>query len=146
MAKSCQLVGGNESPEYKNVRIYQQAYTIGDIVMLDRTAEAAAVGVDVVPATSSTITANIYGVAMETVTTAATTLLICIVTPKQYWAVDTTNTATLNDNMQRMIVGASAALINNTHTDAAGGIFQQTGYISANRIVGRFLPGFDVTA
>ncbi len=137
MAQEFKLIGGNQNPEYKQVRIGSQAYTIGDAVMLDRTSD----GVDVIPATSSTVTSNIYAVAMETVTSSATTLLVCIITPNQYWAADTTNAANTNHNEQRMVL-TDKGTINNTGTDSTAGIFQQTGVVGTSRIVGRFLAGY----
>lgn len=128
--------------EYKQLRIANQAYAIGDAVMFDRTAD----GIDVVPATSSSITANIAGVAMEAKTTADTTLLVALVAPGQQWSADSTNTASTNDNQQRMVL-TDKGTVNNTHTDSTStaAVFQQTGVISANRIVGRFLVGFATT-
>lgn len=129
----------------KKVRIASQAYTIGDAVMLDRTSDA----VDVVPATSSTTTANIYGVAMETVTSSATEVLITLIERGQVWESDATNTSSTNHNYQRMVLGANAHTVNNTGTDNAGGIFLQTGYTgtaSAKKILGEFIIGADITA
>lgn len=131
--------------EYRNVRIASQAYTIGDGVYLDWVADA----IDVLPFTASgsaTKTTNIYGVAMQTVASTATTLLVCLINSSQRWQADTTNNTVVNDNYQRMIVGASASLINNTHTDdtSVNAIFQQIGVVgalTAKRIVGRFLIG-----
>jgi len=121
---------------YENMRVASQAYSVGDAVMLDRTADA----IEVVPATAATVTTNIYGVAMEAVTSSATSLLIARVTNRQSWSADTTNTATAADNEQRMLL-TDKGTVNNSHTDsgAPAAVFQQTGYISANRIVGRFL-------
>jgi len=126
---------------YKTVRVASQAYTIGDAVMSDRTADA----IEVIPATSSTTTANIYGVAMETVTSSATSLLVALITPQQEWECGATNTVAVNDNGERMAL-TNKSEVNNSHTDAAGGIFLQTGMISTSKVIGNFVKGADITA
>lgn len=131
------LNGGKGNPEYKVLRTASQAYAIGDAAMLDRTADA----VDVVPATSSTITSNIYAVAVAAILSTDTSGLFCILDSDQVWQADTTNTASTNDNQQRMVL-TDKGTVNNTHTDSTAGIFQQTGVIGTNRIVGRFLVGY----
>lgn len=137
-----------ESPEtvYKKLRISAQAYTLGDLAMLDRTADA----IDVVPATSSTTCSNVYAVAMETVAATATEALFCLVDPLQEWEVDCTNTPAVNDNYQRMLL-TDKSTINNTHTDNTNdeAVFMQTGVVgaaSAKRIVGNILKVANVTA
>lgn len=138
MAQEFRLIGGKDNPEYKILRTSgSQAYAIGDAAMLDRTAD----GTDVVPATASTVTSNIYAVAVETIAATATSGLFCIITPQQQWAADAGSTATTNDNQQRMVL-TDKGTVNNTHTDNTAGIFQQTGIISTSRIVGRFLAGY----
>lgn len=132
--------------EYQKVRIASQAYTIGDALMLDTTSDA----IDVVPATSSTTTYGIYGVAMETVANTATALLICIIDPTQIWEVDVTNNSNVNHNYQHMVL-TDKATVNNTGTDssAATAVFLQTGTIGATtdkKIVGKFLKVANVTA
>lgn len=138
MAIGFKLLKESAQDEFRNVRIASQAYTIGDLVMADYTADA----VDVVPATAASKTTNIYGVAMETVASTATTMLICVISPGQYWTADTTNTPATNDTMQRMIL-TDKATVNNTHTDdtTVSAVFQQTGVVdtTGKRIVGRFL-------
>lgn len=137
-----------ESPEtvFKKLRIASQAYTLGDSVMLDTSADA----VDVVPATSSSTTANIYAVAMETVTSSATEALFCLVNDQQEWSVDCTNTPSVNDNYQKMVL-TDKSTVNNTHTNstAATAVFLQTGVVgpaSGLRITGRILKAANVTA
>lgn len=131
---------------YKKLRIASQAYTLGDAAMLDTTADA----VDVVPATSSSTTANIYAVAMETVTSSATEALFCLINANQEWTVDCTNTASTNDNMQKMIL-TNKSVVNNTHTNStsASAVFLQLGVVgsaSALRIIGNILKVANVTA
>ncbi len=125
--------------EYRNVRIASQAYTIGDSVMQDYTSDA----IDVVPATSSAKTTNIYGVAMETVTSSATSLLVALITNMQRWTADVTNAGNTNHNFQRMVL-TDKATVNNTGTDdtSVNAVFQQqglAGLTTDKRIVGRFL-------
>lgn len=127
----------NPITEYRQVRISGQAYAIGDAVMQDRTADA----VDVIPATSSSITGNIFGVAMSTQVSTDTTLLICIVTTAQQWGADATNATNTNHNQQRMAL-TDKGTVNNTGTDVTGttGVFEQIGTLTTTRIVGRFIP------
>lgn len=146
MAVGFKLVKESNEVVYKQLRIASQAYTLGDAAMLDTTADA----VDVVPATSSTTTANIYAVAMETVTSSATTALFCLVNPNQEWSVDATNTPSTNDNMQKMVL-TDKATVNNTHTNSttSSAVFLQLGVVgaaSAKRIVGNILKVANVTA
>lgn len=137
------LLKDRNETEYVNVRVASQAYTIGDAVMLDRTSDS----VDVVPATSASTTTNIYGVAMETVTSSATTLLIAIVTPNQTWNVESANTASANHNYQRMLL-TDANTVNNTGTDNTTdeAVFMQTGVVGTTKISGNFLKVANVTA
>lgn len=139
------LMADPNTTEYRNVRVASQAYTIGDAVHQDRTSDA----VDVVPATASSTTVNIYGVAMETVTSAATTLLIALANSQQRWVADATNTPATNHNYQRMIL-TDKATVNNTGTDdtSVNAVFEQIGVVSTSpkRIVGRFLVVANVTA
>ncbi len=146
MATGFRLVRENTDPVYKKLRIASQAYTLGDLAMVDVTADA----IDVVPATASTTTALVYAVAMETVTSAATEALFCLVTPDQEWSTDATNTPSTNDNYQHMIL-TDKATVNNTHTNStsAAALFLQTGVVgaaSAKRIVGNILKVANVTA
>lgn len=124
--------------EFVNVRVASQAYTIGDAVMADYTSDA----IDVVPCTASAKTTNIFGVAMQTVTSSATVLIIALVNPFQRWVADVTNTPSTNHIMQRMIL-TDKATVNNTGTDdtSVNAVFQQTGVVdvTGKRIVGRFL-------
>ena len=144
------LIADPDTTEYRTVRTSgSQAYTIGDLVVQDFTADA----LDVVPATSAigTEPSTVYGVAMQTIAAAGTTLLVALVSSRQRWAADTTNNTVVNDQMERMIMGASASVVNNTHTDDTSdeAVFQQLGVIgalTAKRIVGRFLVATGVTA
>lgn len=135
------LVKDTQETEFVQVNIASQAYTLGDLVYLDRTSDA----VDVLPVSVGNGTPNsIFGVAMQTVTSAATTLLVAVVEPWQVWLADATNTSVVNHKYQRMIIGAGAGIVNNTGTDVSGStaIFQQTGVVgalSAKKLLGNLL-------
>lgn len=146
MAVGFKLIKESNEVVYKKLRIASQAYTLGDLVMFDTSADA----VDVIPATSSTTTANVYAVAMETVGATATEALFCLVNAQQEWSVDVTNTPSTNDNYQKMVL-TDKSTVNNTHSNstAATAVFLQTGVVgaaSAKRIVGNILKVANVTA
>lgn len=135
------LVKDTQETEIITVRILSQAYTIGDLVYLDRTAD----GVDVLPVSVANGTPNsVYGVAAQTVTSAATSLDVYVVQPWQVWQVAATNNCVVNDKFQRMIIGANPGTVNNSHTDVSDStaIFQQTGVVgalTAKQMVGNIL-------
>jgi hypothetical protein len=136
------LVKDTQETEFIKVRTSgAQAYTIDDAVYLDRTAD----GTDVLPVSVGNGTPNsIFGVAMETIAATATSMLVAVIQPWQVWQVATTNNSVVNDKYQRMIIGATAGTINNSHTDVSDStaIFQQTGVVGAlsdKQIVGNFL-------
>lgn len=146
MAQGFKLIKEDTDPVYKKVRVASQAYTLGDLVMLDRTSDS----VDVVPATSSTTTFGVYAVAMETVASTATELLVCLVTPFQVWSVDSTNNSNESHNYQRMLL-TNKSVVNNTGTDntTKEAVFMQTGTVgsAASKIlVGNILKVANVTA
>lgn len=99
--------------EYRKVRVASQAYTIGDAVMKDTASDS----VDAVPATSSTTHETILGVAMETVASTATSLLIAIIESSQKWECETANTVSANHNYQNMVL-TDKDTVNNTGTDS----------------------------
>ena len=114
--------------EYRNVRVASQAYTIGDAVMKDTASDS----IDVIPATSGTTHENILGIAMETVASTATSLLIAIIDPSQKWECEVANTVSANHNYQNMVL-TDANTVNNTGTDSVtdSAIVQQVGVIGA---------------
>ena len=122
MTQGFSLIADPQVTEYRNMTISSQAYTIGDAVQLSRTAAT------VTPATASTTTLGLFGVAMETVTSSATTLLVAIANMAQRWTVSCTNTPVTTDNYQRMIL-TDKATVNNTHTDdtSSAGVVTQVG-------------------
>lgn len=127
--------------EYRKVRVASQAYTIGDAVMLDLTSDS----VDVVPATSSTTVQLIYGVAIETVTSAATELLIAVIEPSQKWEVETANAVSANHNYQRMVL-TDKDTVNNTGTDSTAdeAVVRQVGVAGTKALV-EFIQGGEST-
>ncbi len=141
------LFKDTQETEYITVRIASQAYTIGDLVYLDRTSDST----DVLPVSVGNGTPNsVFGVAMQTVTSAATTLLVAIAQPWQVWRASSTNNSSANHNYQRMIIGADAGTVNNTGSDVSGStaIFQQvgiTGVASAKLVLGNILKIYGVS-
>ena len=136
MATGFKLVTDAGNTEFRTYTISSQAYTIGDLVDVSRTAGT------VTPSTSSSTTYTIRGVAMQTVTSAATTLLIALATPAQKWSVDATNATNVTHNGQRMVL-TDKATVNNTGTDSTStaAVFEQFGTVSATRLIGRLLVG-----
>lgn len=136
MAAGFSLIADPENTEFRNYTIASQAYTIGDLVDVSRTAAT------VTPATSSSTTYTIRGVAMQTVTSAATVLLVALVHSSQRWSAVMTNATNAAHNGQRMAL-TDKGTVNNTGTDttATTGVFEQLGVISSTRCVGRLLAG-----
>jgi hypothetical protein len=135
------LMRDPQTTQYQVVRIASQAYTIGDAVMWDRTSDS----IDVVPATSASVTTNISGVAMQTVTSSATTLLIALINPEQEWKVAATNATSANGNYIRSALTDARTVNNSTDTTGNTGVFLQTGIINSTTIIGRFLKTAGVT-
>ncbi len=143
MAIGFKLIADPDTTEYRVYTISSQAYTIGDSVDVSRSAAT------VVPSTATSTTLGIRGVAMETVTSAATALLVCIAKSTQRWTADVTNAPSTTHNGQRMIL-TDARTVNNTGTDSttSSGVFEQLGVqdTTGKRIVGRFLAAANITA
>lgn len=137
MAIEFKIVENIVPVEYKQLKIANQAYQIGDACAWDRTSDA----VDVVPATSSTITSTIAAIAMEAKLSTDTTMLCALLAPDQRWAADATNATNANHNNQRMVL-TDKGTVNNTGTDSTAGIFKQTAVLTGTRIVGQFLVGY----
>ncbi len=127
--------------EYRKVRVASQAYVIGDAVMTQVTDDA----IDVVPATSSTTVQNILGVAVETVASSATELLIAIIEPSQKWECEVANTVSLGDMYHRMVL-TDANTVNNTHTDSAAdeAVVRQVG-VAGSKGIFQFITGGEST-
>jgi hypothetical protein len=123
-----QLLKNLNEVAVEKVRIASQAYTEGDAVMRDTSSDS----VDVVPATSSTTHDTIYGVAAETVTSAATSLLVRVIEPSQVWECEVANSVSANHNFQHMVL-SDANTVNNTGTDsvADAAIVKQVGILGS---------------
>lgn len=134
MAKEFSLVTDPNATVFKVFTIASQAYQVGDAVMLSTTAAT------VIPATSSTTTSKLIGVAMEARASTDTQMLVALITDQQSWAADSANAGVTTDNLQRMVL-TDKGTVNNTHTDstASGAIFRQEGILTGSRIVGRFI-------
>jgi hypothetical protein len=142
MAVGFKLIADPDTTEYRVFKISSTAFTIGDAVDISRTA-----GGPLAAATSSSTCYTIRGVAMETVTTAATTLLVALATSRQRWSVDANATTNVTHNGQRMAL-TDKSTVANTGTDISTvyGVFEQTGTVSTTRVVGRLLIASNVTA
>lgn len=140
MAKEFSLISDSNPTVYKNVTIASQAYQIGDVVQVSRSAAT------VIPATASTINANVYGVTMAAALSTDTVVLIALITPYQIWAADNTNTPSTTHNYQRMIL-TDKGTVNNTGTDStsSAAIWTQQGILTGNRTVGQFNIGDSTT-
>jgi hypothetical protein len=97
--------------EYRKFTVASQAYTIGDAVMRSTTAGT------VIPATSSTSGDTLIGVAMETVASSATELLVALIEPSQVWECETANAVDAAHNYMKMVL-TDANTVNNTGTDS----------------------------
>jgi len=126
------LVSNLNDVEYNKFTVASQAYTIGDAVMRSTTAGT------VIPATSSTSGDTLIGVAMETVASTATSLLVALIEPSQVWECEVANTVNSSHNLQKMVL-TDANTVNNTGTDsvADAAICLQTG-VSGSKGLFRF--------
>ncbi len=141
MAVGFKLIADPDATEFRTFTIASQAYTLGDIVDVSRTAGT------VTPSTASSTTVTIRGVAMQTVTSAATSLLVCLASARQKWSADYTNATNVAHNGQRMVL-TDKATVNNTGTDStsASAVWEQLATASSTRGVGRLLAAANVTA
>ncbi len=110
--------------------------TLGEILMI--TAGLA------VPATSSTVKADLLGVCNETIAAADALLRVLYIRPssEDTFIFTTTNNTLATDNGQAMVLGANSTTVNNTHTTSGTGIVQQVepyGATGDKLIIGRFL-------
>ena len=97
-----------------------------------------------VPATSSTVRADLLGVCNQTIAAAEalTQVLYIVPSDEDVYIFTTTNNSDATHNGQAMILGANSTTVNNTGTTSATGIVQQVGTIGATTdklILGRFL-------
>jgi hypothetical protein len=110
--------------------------TLGEILMI--TAGLA------VPATSSTVKADLLGVCNQTIAAADALTRVLYIRPssEDTFIFSTTNDTLATDNGQAMVLGANSTTVNNTHTTSGTGIVQQVepyGAATDKLIVGRFL-------
>lgn len=141
MAKEFSLVLDPNPTVFQVVTIASQAYQIGDLVQLSRTAAG------VTPATSATICANVFGVAMAAQISTDTQMLVCLLNENQTWQADNTNVPVTTDNYQRMVL-TDKGTVNNTHTDStsSAAVWTQMGLAlgaggTGQRTTGRFNVG-----
>jgi len=97
-----------------------------------------------VPATSSTVRADLLGVCNQTIAAAEalTQVLYIVPSDEDVYVFTTTNNTSETDNGQAMVLVTNSTTVNNTHTTSATGIVQQVGTIGATGdklILGRFL-------
>jgi len=97
-----------------------------------------------VPATSSTVRADLLGVCNQTIAAAEalTQVLYIVPSDEDVYVFTTTNNSDATHNGQAMVLGANSTTVNNTGTTSATGIVQQVGTIGATTdklILGRFL-------
>ncbi len=106
MGQGFTLIYDPEPTVYRKVKV-ASGTAIFQGTVLDRNRGSATV--DATVATASSVTSSIYGVAVSTIGTADTSILMALITPRQLWMADcgasgggTANTA---HNGQRMIFG-----------------------------------------
>jgi hypothetical protein len=97
-----------------------------------------------VPATSSTVRADLLGVCNQSIAAAEalTQVLYIVPSDEDVYVFSTTNNSDATHNGQAMVLGANSTTVNNTGTTSATGIVQQVGTIGATTdklILGRFL-------
>ena len=110
--------------------------TLGEILM--QTAGLA------VPATSSTVKADLLGVCNQSIAAAEALTQVPYIVPSEQdlYIFSTTNNTNPVHNGQAMILGANSTTVNNTGTTSPTGIVQQVdilGAVADKLIIGRFL-------
>lgn len=97
-----------------------------------------------VPATSSTVRADLLGVCNQTIAAAEALTQVPYIVPsdEDLYIFSTTNDSDATHNGQAMILGANSTTVNNTGTTSATGIIQQVDVFGAaadKLIIGKFL-------
>lgn len=97
-----------------------------------------------VPATSSTVRADLLGVCNQTIAAAEALTQVPYIVPsdEDLYIFSTTNNSDPTHNGQAMILGADSTTVNNTGTTSATGIIQQVDVFGAaadKLIIGKFL-------
>ncbi len=115
------LVKNLNDVEYNVYTISSQAFTIGDCVMRSTTAGT------VIPSTSSTDGDTLIGVAMETVASGATELLVAKIEPSQVWECEVANTINTAHNLRKSVLTDANTVNNTTDSVADAAIVMQIG-------------------
>lgn len=108
---------------YRKVKIASGTAIMSGTV-LDRVRGSATV--DAQPCTASSTTSSYYGVATSTASSTDTSILMCLVTPRQIWQADCGatggGTAAASQNGQRMIFGTQTVVttINTSYLESTG--------------------------
>lgn len=86
-----------------------------------------------VNASSGTGPATLCGVCNQTIAAAEALTQVPVIElfENDVWLVDSTNNSVATDNGQRMVLGANAYTVNNTHTTSAVGIVEQVDVFGA---------------
>lgn len=128
--------------EYRKMRVASQAYTLGDAIAWDTASDS----VDVIPATSATVVQDVCGVAMETVASSATELLVAIIEPSQVWECEVANTVSANHRGQKMVL-TDKDTVNNTGTTSVAdeAIVRQVGEAGSGKGLFQFITGGEST-
>ena len=97
-----------------------------------------------VPATSSTVKADLLGVCNQTIAAADALTQVEVIRPsdEDTFIFSTTNNSDATHNGQAMVLGANSTTVNNTGTTSATGIVQQVapyGATTDKLIIGRFI-------
>ncbi len=97
-----------------------------------------------VPATSSTVRADLLGVCNEDIAEADAKTRVSYIVPsdEDTFIFSTTNNTNATHNGQAMVLGANSTTVNNTGTTSATGIVQQVepyGASADKLIIGRFI-------
>lgn len=97
-----------------------------------------------IPATSSTVRADLLGVCNQTIAAAEALLQVPYIVPsdEDLYIFSTTNNTNALHNGQAMVLGANSTTVNNTGTTSGTGIVQQVepfGATGDRLIIGRFI-------
>lgn len=114
MANGFTLVFDPDVTQYRRLKI-----TAGTNIMQGTVMDQLHTGsstADVQPSTASSVTSAIYAVAAETVNSGATSILCALITPRQVWSCDATNTANAAHNGLRAIIGTETITAGTTAT------------------------------
>jgi hypothetical protein len=122
MAQGFTLISDPDVTQYRRVKIATPS--AGTMIIsgtpVDQSHTASAT-VDVAVSTASSVTSAIYGVTVETIYAGQTSVLIAIITPRQFWAAEVststtsaTGTASTSYNNLRSILGYQTVTVGTT--------------------------------